>query len=75
VAWNAEFWFTYSGGSNTITQLKLSYNGGAATAVYQTIASVVIPSNLVDLSVNVQWGTASANNTITCNVLSILKTF
>jgi hypothetical protein len=75
VAWNAEFWFTYTGGSNSVTQMNLSYNGGTTTRVYQTLASVILPQFSTDLGVYVQWGVASANNTLTCNVLSILKTF
>lgn len=75
IAWNAEFWLTYRGGANTICQMKLNYNGGGGTTTYQTIASVFNPAAATDLGVYVQWGVANAQNTLTCDVMSIIKTF
>lgn len=74
IAWNMEFWITYRGGANMITNFKFSYTGSNTTTL-QLSSSVFNPANPTDLGVYVQWGVANANNTLTCDVMSIVKTF
>ena len=74
IGWNAEFWITYRGGANMITSFKLSYTGTNAPTIQQA-TSVYNPAAITDLGVYVQWGAANVNNTLTCDVVSIIKTF
>ena len=74
IGWNAEFWITFRGGANAITSFKLSYTGTNAPTIQQ-ITSLFNPAAATDFGVFVQWGVANANNTLTCDVMSIIKTF
>jgi hypothetical protein len=76
-AWNISTQFTYTGGTQIITNFTFSYNNGndmfgfTSQQVNNTFNPLV--SNTLDFTV--QWAVASVNNTITCNYFTLTKLY
>ena len=75
--WNIATQFTYTGGTQIITNFTFSYNNGndARGFTSQQVNNTFNPlvSNTLDFTV--QWGAASVNNTITCNYFTLTKIY
>jgi len=68
-AWNIDVTFSYVGGTTLITNFNFQYNAGSDARGFtsqntNTTLNTTIPNTL---NFTVQWGAASANNTITTN--------
>ena len=68
-AWNIDVTFSYIGGTTLITNFNFQYNAGSDARGFtsqntNTTLNTTIPNTL---NFTVQWGAASANNTITTN--------
>lgn len=68
-AWNIDVTFSYVGGTTIITNFNFQYNNGSDARGFtsqntNTTLNTTIPNTL---NFTVQWGAASANNTITTN--------
>lgn len=74
--WNISCQFTYYGG-NIISNLSFSYTDGVNNTAGFTNQGTNPINNLVanTLSLSVQWGTASAQNTITSNFATLTKVY
>jgi hypothetical protein len=75
--WNVETQFTFTGGTQIITNFTFSYNNGSDSRGFtsQQVNNSFNPlvSNTLDFTM--QWNTANVNNTLTCNYFTLTKLF
>jgi len=75
--WNIDVTFVYTGGTTMITNFNFQYNNGSDargfTAQQQNNTFNPLISNTLDFTV--QWGSASASNTITANYGVVTRIF
>jgi hypothetical protein len=74
---NIDIQFTYMGGSQMITNFKFSYNSGSSALgfVSQQVNNSYNATIINTIGLTLQFVVSSINNTLTCNYLTLNKTF
>jgi hypothetical protein len=75
--WNVETQFTYTGGTQIITNFTFSYNDGSDARGFtnQQVNNTFNPLVSNTLNFTMQWAVANINNTLTCNYFTLTKLF
>lgn len=75
--WSIDTQFTYTGGTQLITNFTFSYNSGSDGRGFtsQQVNNTFNPLVSNTLNFTIQWATANINNTITCNFFTLTKIF
>jgi len=77
IAWNIETQFTYTGGSQIITNFTFNYNNGADARGFtsQQVNNTFNTSIINTLNFTTQWAIANPLNSISCNFFTLTKIF
>ena len=75
--WNVECQFTFTGGTQLITNFTFSYNNGSDARGFtnQQVNNTFNPTVINTLGFTMQWNNANVNNTLTCNYFTLTKLF
>jgi len=75
--WNVECQFTFTGGTQLITNFTFSYNNNSDARGFtnQQVNNTFNPTVINTLGFTMQWNTANINNTLTCNYFTLTKLF
>jgi hypothetical protein len=77
IPFNIDIQFTYTGGTQMITNFKFSYNSGSSALgfVSQQVNNTYNASIINTIGLTLQFVVSSLNNILTCNYLTITKIF
>ena len=77
IGWNIDTQFTYTGGTQLITNFTFNYNDGSNARGFtnQQVNNTFNTTISNSLNFTVQWAIANPQNSITCNFFTLTKVF